>query len=246
MLRISLQKFDWILMLLCGLCLSIGLLMIYSTTIKATTPSTGLGAFPQQLFFCLIGLCIMFGIAFWDYRQAKGFSVFLYSGSFLALGYLFLQGMLHGGVNRWIRIGPMNIQPSEVMKVALIIFLAEYFDRHHHTTKRLRVIFVSFLVMAIPAYMVFKQPDLGSALVLGAIWVVMAPVAGVPIKYFLSVIASAVVASPFFWFFFMQEYQKERVLCLVNPEQYSKLCYQVIQAKIAIGSGGLFGSGIGL
>ncbi len=237
-----LQKFDWFLVLITTFCLSLGLLMIYSTTINATSSSTGKGAFPQQLIYCFIGVLVMFTLYLFDYRQLKGSTIILYSLSFISLAYLFMLGEFHGGINRWIRIG-INIQPSEVAKVTLVLFLAEYFDRHQQTIKKPTTIIVSLLATLVPAFLIFKQPDLGSALVLVAIWLIMAPIAGVPLKYYAGALGTALVASPFFWIFLMRDYQKNRILSLINPDLYPN--YQVSQAKIAIGSGGFFGTGIG-
>ena len=151
------------------------------------------------------------------------------------------------GAQSWFDLGFASFQPSDVAKLALILVLAKYFSKRHVEIKYVRHIVVSFIYAAIPVFLILLQPDLGSALVLMAIWFGMVFVSGISKKHLFAVGLSGVVVVLFAWFFVFEPYQKNRIMTFLNPlENVRTSGYNVYQSQIAIGSGQLSGKGVGL
>jgi rod shape determining protein RodA len=155
-----------------------------------------------------------------------------------------LLGYAAMGAQRWLRFGPINIQPSELMKIGLILALARYYHNLHFSQLNFKSgFFIPALFIALPTLLIVKQPNLGTATILVFIGVVIMFAAGVQIWKFVSAFCALLACLPIIWFN-MHDYQKTRVMTFLNPE-HDKLgaSYNIIQSKIAIGSGGLFGKG---
>jgi rod shape determining protein RodA len=191
------------------------------------------------IFFILFFIISFFQIRFW-YNK----SFFIYFVFFLLLLGVKYFGLTSSGSQRWINFYFMNLQPSELMKVGLILFLAKYYHRiSSNDVNRIKFLFVPIVALIAPILLVITQPDLGTSILIAAGGIGVAWLAGVKIKFFayLSIlfISLAPVAISF-----LKPYQKSRILTFLNPDRDPLGAgYQIIQSKIAIGSGGLFGKG---
>jgi rod shape determining protein RodA len=237
-----LKRFDWILLISVFLIVGIGLLSIYSSS------RLGIISFQKQVAFLIIGFIVMTGISFWDYRNFKNnpyLVLGLYVLAILGLVGLFFFGDLIRGVKSWYRVGPISISPVEFTKIILLILLAKYFSIRHVEMYKFRHIVVSGLYVALPFILVYLQPDLGSALILGLLWVGILFLSGIKIKHFLILLLCAILLFMFAWNFLLKDYQKERIISFVVPT-YDPLevGWSQNQAKIALGNGGLFGKGV--
>jgi rod shape determining protein RodA len=215
-----------------------------------TMKSLGGGAdyfFNRQIIWIGFGLFIFFLASLLDWHILRNGWVLL---AFYVLGILVLLGLLLveplRGARAWIRLGLFSVEPAEPMKLILVLVLAKYFSRRHVEIAHFRHIIVSGIYAAIPAFLVFIQPDLGSAIIFTAIWLGMILVSGVSKKHLLIVVASAFMIALVLWFFVLAPYQQARVLTFLDPLRDPKGAgYNAIQSVIAVGSGGLFGKGVG-
>jgi len=162
------------------------------------------------------------------------------------LALLTLAGFVGFGAARWFNIGIVLIQPSELAKIVMIIVMADYFSRHQHEIENPRVLLRSLLLMGVPLYLVFSQPDLSTSIVLGVIWVALVWAVGAKVKHLLA-LGSLVIALPLAAWPFLASYQKARVVTFLFPDPNASFgaTYNVNQALISIGSGGWFGKGYG-
>ena len=191
------------------------------------------------VFFALFFLVSLIQIRFWHDQ-----SYLIYISFFILLLGVKYFGLTSSGSKRWLDLYFMNLQPSELMKVGLILFLAKYYHRVSiENMNTLRYLFTPIIALIAPILLVATQPDLGTSILIAAGGVVVAWLAGVRIKFFayslilfLSLLPVAIS--------FLKPYQKSRILTFLNPERDPLGAgYQIIQSKIAIGSGGLFGKG---
>jgi len=149
------------------------------------------------------------------------------------------------GATRWFKLGGLAIQPSEIMKVCLVWALAKYFyNIEAENIQKIRYVIAPLLMIALPALLIFEQPDLGTATILMMVGIGILFVAGVKMWKFIAVGITGLTAIPFLWHFVLYDYQKQRVLTFLNPDNDPLGSgYNIIQSKIAIGSGGFFGKG---
>jgi rod shape determining protein RodA len=204
--------------------------------------------FIKQGSWILISLAVFFIVSRFEYRFLKQTRVviIIYGVILFILSLLFVLGHISKGAQSWFSFGGLSFQPSDLMKLALIIVLAKYFSRRHIEIANVRHVVVSFVYMLIPFLLVLFQPDLGSALVLGAIWFGMVLISGISKSHLFAVIAIAIVTFTFAWSFVFKPYQKARIMNFVYPLQDIRgTGYNAYQSTIAVGSGGLFGKGIG-
>jgi rod shape determining protein RodA len=154
-------------------------------------------------------------------------------------------GKSSGGAQRWIDLKAFDLQPSEVAKLMLVIALARYLADHEDTMDHMRHIFVTLVMAAIPALMIARQPDLGTALTLGAIWLAMIVMAGARWRHLLILALAAIALAPLAWMRFLSDYQRERLQIFLDP-QLDPLGagYNIIQSRISVGAGGLLGRGL--
>jgi rod shape determining protein RodA len=227
------------LILLITLISSIGFVMLYSAAGANFDPWAS-----RQMTRFGIGLVLLAVIAVIDQRLWFRVAYLLYFGALVLLIAVEIAGEIGMGAQRWLDLGVIQIQPSELMKIALILTLARYFHglTNEEIGNPLFLLWPTFLVFA-PAGLVAKQPDLGSAILLVLIGAVIFFLAGVRIWKFLVVGGGALAALPVAWGF-LRDYQKQRVLTFLNPENDPLGSgYHIIQSKIALGSGGMWGKG---
>lgn len=209
----------------------------------------GSNFFVKQLIFVGVGMAAMFVLWLADARIYKNNSLLLiviYFFSLAALVAVLLLGSNIRGMTGWFRFGELGFAPVELAKLILILILAKYFSARHVEVYRARHIIVSGLYMALPAVLVLCQPDLGSVLILVSIWLGIVLLSGMKQRHLLIVLFLGFLVASLAWFFVLKPYQKERMLTFLNPSAdplgYS---YNLIQSKIAVGSGGLWGKGLG-
>ena len=232
---------DWLLFLFLLPVLGAGLL-----TMKSFTEATPY--FSHQLIWIGISFIIFFTFSFIDFRFLKQTKVlvslfFIFSG---LLMLLFILGKITNGAQSWFSFGSFSFQPSDMMKLVVILMLAKYFSRRHVEIKKIKHIFISGLYALIPFLLVFFQPDFGSAMIIFFIWFGMALVSGISVKHLLLIIGIATISVGFLWMFTFQPYQKARILNFVHPlSDVRGSGYNVYQSTIAVGSGQLLGKGVG-
>lgn len=239
MLRIFF-KFDWIVIAAIALLLGVSLLALYSLSVVANADY-----FFKQSIFVVFGLMVMFITAFSDYRHIEKYSTTLYFMTFLILGGVLLFGTTIRGTAGWISFGFFQVQPVEITKVTLIIFLASFISQKKSELGEWSRVIASLILSSILIFLVLKQPDLGSSLVLAAIWGGMILASGLRMKHLivLGIMGGALVSGS--WLV-LEEYQKDRINTFIHPELDPRGSgYNVLQAIVAVGSGGLTGKGIG-
>jgi rod shape determining protein RodA len=204
--------------------------------------------FWKQSIWIIISLSVFLVASQFEYRFLKQTRVvmWLYSGMLGILLLLFALGHISKGALSWFQVGGIAFQPSDLMKLVLIIVLAKYFSRRHIEIANIRHSIVSFVYAAIPFLLVVLQPDFGSAMILLAIWFGLVLVSGISKKHFALVMLIGITSFLIAWNFVFKPYQKARIINFINPLQDIRgTGYNAYQSTIAVGSGGLLGKGIG-
>ena len=235
----KIKSLNWTLIFLILSLSFIGLVMIYSAT-----NLDGLEATRSQFFKLLLGFGIMFTVSiininFWQ----KNCFIFYFLGLILLI-YATYYGLIGKGSRRWINLFGINFQPSEIMKILVILSLAKFFDEKKIESLR-DYIFLIFpiLLLLIPFFIILQQPDLGTALILLMLGFVVFFIIGLNLNFFLIGFILIIALSPILWNL-LHDYQKQRLLTFFNP--YADPLgtgYHIIQSEIAIGSGDFFGKG---
>ncbi|MBU3964481.1 rod shape-determining protein RodA [Patescibacteria group bacterium] len=240
------KKFDYTLVLTAVILTGIGLLSLYSSS--SGTADSFLN-FNKQFIFLGIGLLLMTIISFIDYRGLKDNSYFILI--LYALGIIALIGLLVfnnpiRGVRSWYKIGQVAIAPVEFLKIVIIALLAKYFSSRHVEMYKFRHIILSGAYIAIPIFLIFIQPDVGSVLVLIFLWIGVLAVSGIRLRHFAILSLCGIILFLFAWGFLLKDYQKERIISFAVPEyEPLQVGWNQRQTKIAIGNGGLLGRGLG-
>ena len=231
---------NWSLIFLIAVLATIGFIMLYSAAGGSFHPWLIKQIVYFAIFFPLMILIAVIDIRFW-FNTAYIY----YLGALILLIVVAVKGYNSMGATRWFRFVGVNIQPSEIMKVCMVFALAKYFyNIEAENIEKIRYLAIPVAIITIPALLIFNQPDLGTALILIMVGAVILFIAGVKIWTFVVVGAVGLVSIPFLWIFVLYDYQKKRVLNFLNPgNDPSGSGYNIIQSKIAIGSGGLSGKG---
>jgi rod shape determining protein RodA len=227
-------------LLLVSLALSaLGILAVYA----AGTTAREAYAMDQALGFA-IGIAGAIPLALIDYRLWQRYLRPIYGLVLLMLLAVMVMGAAAGGAQRWVDIGPVQVQPSEFAKLGMVIVLAGYFAEK--PVGEYTVFLKAMGILAVPALLVFLQPDLGTALVFGAIFFAMTYVAGAKLVQLAGLVAGGVAAAVLaVKLKILEEYQVARLTAFMScDDEYSQLCYQVASSKMAIGSGGITGKGL--
>lgn len=236
-------KLDWILLVSVFFLLIIGLLIIYSVSFDGATLNPG--NLERQITAIIIGLSAMFFLAFFDYRKLDSNSTKLYFLMLVLLSIVIIFGRTVRGHTGWLGFSSFSIQPVELAKVIIIIFLASFLSKKRTQLSIVVRIIASVVLVFIPVFLILKQPDLGSTAIILASWAALLFTSGISKKNLaILFIIGAVLVSPS-WFF-MKNYQKARITNFFEPyRDPSGSGYNVIQSTIAVGSGRLFGTGLG-
>lgn len=232
-------KIDFLLLILIFLLTIIGFIMLYSAGSGNIKPW-----FLSQVKRFIIFLPVFFLIIFTNLKFFYKFAYYFYGFGLMILLYANFAGFSAMGAKRWINIMGINFQPSEFIKIVLIIALAKYFHNIHiYKITNIWFLFFPLIITIIPVFLILKQPDLGTAFILLSTAIIMFFISGVNIVKFVISFIFAICAIPFLWSQ-LKEYQQQRVLTFLNPESDPLGSgYNIIQSKIAIGSGGLLGKG---
>ena len=213
-----------------------GLATIYSATVYASDRTAA------QLMNLGAGLCTMWLAAQLPPQKMMRFALPLYLIGVLLLLLVFPFGIKVNGARRWLSLGFTRIQPSEILKIAMPLMLAWYFHKYEAVLK-IRHYAVAGLLLAVPFALIAKQPDLGTAILVGAAGFYVIFFAGLPWKIIIGMVAAGAATTPFVWSM-LHDYQRKRILTLIDPSTDPLGAgYHIIQSTIAIGSGGPFGKG---
>jgi len=238
-LGLKFRRINWSLVLVLTMTAMIGIAMLYSAANGNLDPWASRHAARFGA-----GLVMMIGIALIDIRHLLRWAYGIYGLALAMLALVEIMGISGMGAQRWIDLGFFQLQPSEVMKMALVLALARYF--HGLTmeeTRRLRALAALLLLVLAPAALVLRQPDLGTAVMLMLTSAAILLAAGVRLRIFAIVAVAGLSAIPLAWQF-LRDYQKERILTFLDPERDPLGAgYHILQSKIALGSGGMFGKG---
>jgi len=235
---VSLIKFDWALFLIVCFFSTISFFFVWSASSEQFAY--------KQITWIGIGMGICFILLIFDYFLIAKYSYIYYAIMLVGLLLVLLFGKTVYGAQRWLVLGPITIQPSEFMKIALILALSRYFMYKDNVSKLNNILIPLFLTI-LPMVLIIKQPDLGTSLTLLPIFFAIVYIAGARLKYLFYIMMIGLCSMPLFWFFVLKTYQKARVISLFWPDKVSKLDegYHKMQSLIAIGSGGYYGSGWG-
>lgn len=244
MQRKSWRSIDpWLLLTVLGLS-AFGLLVIHSATVapgQAVSPE-----FVRQALYVGGGLLLLGVVSVVDYRLLATLWLPLYLLNLGLLGLVLVVGHTSYGAQRWLPLGALGpLQPSELSKLVVIIALAQFFARQPDGARSVRAFASSFALVAGPVVLIYRQPDLGTALVLLASWFGIAFVAGARPWHLATMAVAPLAAAPVVWSL-LKGYMRARLLIFLNPEQDPRGAgYNIIQARISIGSGGWWGRGLG-
>lgn len=239
------DEFDWPLFIGVSTIALFGVLNLYS----ATDAGTASDAYVQQLYWLFLGFGVAGLTVAVDYRHFERYGWAIYGACVAALVLVFVLGRSVRGSTRWITLAGFSLQPSELMKIGLIIALAKYL---HHDTKvggrTLSDLIIPGLILALPMALVLLQPDLGTAMMLAFIFASIMMLTRLKLRSMVTLLAAFVFAAPVTWFYLLKDYQKERIIAFwdrLGGKQTDLLDsgWHAHQSLVAIGSGGLTGKG---
>lgn len=236
----TLFKLDFVIIAVVALLLLVSLLALYSLSAAG-----GTNYFLKQAIFALVGFGVMLFVASLDYHYIQKYSTLLYFATVGILLLVLLFGTTVNGTAGWLSFGIFQVQPVEIAKVTLIIFLASFISKKKSELGEWTRVIASLVLSAVLIFLVLRQPDLGSSLVLAVIWGGMILASGLRAKHFvvLGILGSLLVVGS--WFL-LADYQKARIDTFLHPENDPQGSgYNVIQAMVAVGSGGISGKGLG-
>ncbi|HEU5402588.1 MAG TPA: rod shape-determining protein RodA [Terriglobales bacterium] len=236
------RDFDWVLLIFVLLICALGIVEIYSATRNTKFDEADLQV--KQIYWIIAGLILMFLISLVNYQTLLEHVHWVYGASIISLLAVLVFGRRYLGAKRWIAMpGGWHFQPSEWVKLVLILTMAKYFAEYHDRELPFRELVKAGAIVAVPMLMVLKQPDLGTSLTYLPIAVMALFLGGMKLKHVLVMVLVAGIMMPI-GFHFLKPYQRDRLTAFVEPEADAKGSgYQVIQSLVAVGSGGLWGKG---
>ncbi len=241
--RRILTTFDWRMAGITLVLVVVGIFALWSGNLGSSSPLRQ-GLYLRQAIWFMVGLCGLLAAALFNYRILARFAYPIFA---IVLGLLLLvevAGDVGLGAQRWIRVGVLTLQPSEFMKLALIVVLARYFEDHKEHLGKLRILVTPALVASVPILLILRQPDLGTATLLGLLTLSVLALVGLRLKHLLFLTFTGAALTPLLWSF-LKEYQRQRILVLFNPQRDPLGAgYHIMQSKIAVGSGELWGKGL--
>jgi rod shape determining protein RodA len=220
---------------------TVGCLLVYSATYYS---NPDLGLVKRQILWVAIGIALMIAFMVVDYHVLFDIAPILYGIGVVLLLYLLLFGKLTANVKSWIRFGGFQFQPSEFMKIFTALMLARFFDSNDRAYLDFRSFLVAMGIIGLPVGLIIIQPDFGTAAAFFPLIAVTMFFGGIRARVWIAMILIVAIALPVGYYFFLKPYQRERLITFLNPERDPLgKGYQVTQAKIAIGSGGIHGKG---
>ncbi|MFO0667758.1 MAG: rod shape-determining protein RodA [Polyangiaceae bacterium] len=237
------DHFDWPLFLAACTLGLVGVVNLYSATSVAKAALSDV--YIQQIYWFVIGGILAFVVALIDYRNYERLGYVLYGAGVLLLALVFVLGKDIRGSSRWIYIGSFSLQPSEFMKLFLVIALAKYLhDDPPGEGRTLKDFAIPAGLAGLPMFLILKQPDLGTALILGLIFVTVCSMTRIKGKSVMWLFIMFGVFAPLIWNFGLHDYQRDRVTSFLNPEaDVRHTGWHAHHARIAIGNGSVLGQG---
>lgn len=242
MIRHRWARLDWLSLAATFALMVVGVLFIFSAAYQ-THRGEIQPFYRKQILWCVIGLISYLTVAAIDYRRLAAWSGALYGmGALLLVAVLFV-GVKVNGAYRWLNVGGIYVQPSELAKLTTVILMARVLSRPGISLRRPSTLYGTLAIAALPFGLIMMEPDLGTAAVLAPVTVVMLFAAGVPLRYLLLLAVVALALSPAGWFA-LGDYQRERLLVFLDPGRDPLGAgWNKIQSEIAVGCGGLWGKG---
>ena len=242
MMRLSekMSRFSWALFAPMCIVLALSIVVLYSAGSGSWQPFA-----LSQLIKILLGVFVFFFVAFSNIKTWIKSAYIIYAIALLMIILVTFVGHTGMGAQRWLNLGFIHIQPSEFIKIALVMALARYFAWMNSVElTQIKNYIMPIFLMLVPFGLIVLQPDLGTAISMGLITVGMFYIVGAPKKWFLIAIILGILAAPVVWFAGLHDYQRNRIITFINPEFDARGSgYQINQAKIAFGSGGIIGQG---
>ncbi|NCN27157.1 rod shape-determining protein RodA [bacterium] len=239
------RKMDWVLLWAMLAVIVMGLVNLYSAATDPLSATTGY--FLKQVIYYGIGFVLMGAILFFDYRFYERIAYVLYGLNFLALLLVRLPGIgiYRNGARQWINLGPVMFQPSETMKLALIMALAAYFHNKVRSMRMgVRELLVPSLIVVAPVLLIVMQPDMGTGMHLFITGSSILFFVGIQRRILLTVTLLGIISAPIVWQYGLKEYQRDRIRTFLDPTRDPRgHGYNALQSKIAVGSGEIFGKG---
>jgi len=241
--RRLIQNFDWTLLLILMLIAGVSVVNLYSATYPIKEVG-GTQIFVKQIYWFIIGFTVLLLMTTFDYHRLERMAYPIYFLSVAFLVIVLVVGDTRSGSQRWISFAGISFQPSEIMKVSMVIALAKFFNDHAQVIEyRLRDLWQPFILMSVPALLIIKEPDLGTALLVVIVSFSVILFAKMKWRSFLILILVAFSSGPFLWMN-LKPYQQRRILTFLSPDMDPLGAgYHINQSKIAIGSGLLWGKG---
>jgi len=231
------KDFDWVLLGTAAAIFIAGLLLLFSAVYSKNTDFI-----IRQISWFLIGALFFIVIINVNYRKIISLGYVFYFFSVVMLLLVIFFGSKRLGAQRWLELGSFNFQPSEFAKLFITLALIQYLTQHK-SEKGIKNIAAAFFIMILPFVLILAQPDLGTALMLVPVFLTLLYIWGAKLKHLFFIIISGLLMSPLAWFL-LKDYQKDRLMVFINPNiDPLGAGYTVIQSRIAIGSGGVFGKG---
>ena len=246
--RRLIQNFDWLTLSIVILISVIGIMTIFSATRQ---PSPGEPAqttfYIKQIAWLLISLLALILFVSFDYIWLARIALPLYVTGLILLLIVLIAGRTGMGAQRWISLGPLSFQPSEFFKLMFIIMLSSYYSFSREALGIAGLLRVFFFIVAVPFMLLFKQPDLGTAIVVFLIFISVSLSKGLHKKVIIMIVAIGIISLPFIGNIMwtgLKDYQKNRLIAFIDPDvDPSGIGYHINQSKIAIGSGEFLGKG---
>jgi rod shape determining protein RodA len=234
---------DWLMLGAILLLSAMGIAMIYSIT-GDPTRAAGSRLYVTQVYAIAIGLVALLACMTIDYRTLADSSHIFYTIVIALLVYTLFFGTVVFGSRRWIPLKVFNLQASEFAKLALTLVLAKFFDESRRGNPAWNDLMIGAGLAIVPFLLVYKEPDLGTAVTLLPIFLGIAYLCGLRMKILGVLLVVFVVSTPIAWKFALKDYQRSRISAFVDPSQDPQGAgYQQIQARVAVGSGGVWGKG---
>lgn len=239
-----LERFDWTLLTSALALLTLGLIGLYG--IGLSQEPTSLFLFHKQLTVGIMGIIVVFVLSWFNYQSLRSYAMIAYILGIFVLIAVLIFGSNINGTTGWFRLGTLSFQPVEFAKILLVIYLGAYFSKYSHTRLSWNVFLLSLLPTLVYVALVMLQPDFGSAMTLLGIWFFMAAFTGLPRFAWIIIPLTSLLLVTGVWNYGLKSYQKDRVMNFLHPENDVRgTGYNAIQARIAIGSGGWLGKGVG-
>jgi len=244
-INLPFKKFDWLLFIAICLLIILGLIVIYSVAVGSGTEQSMLNFHKQVVFFILSVFILILIALFFDYRILIKYNLVLYGLALILLLAVLFFGKTIRGTTGWFNLGFFAFQPVEFVKIILIVYLSKFFSERAKYIGQFRYLIFSSLAVILVVVLVALQPDFGSALILFGLWLMLIFLTGVKKNHLIIIISVILIGACIAWLFILQGYQKERIKVFLNPDlDPLGRGYNVSQAVIAIGSGGLWGKGL--